>query len=135
MDEAPYARLARCVDETARAAAHDPLELLCLSLPDRDEVHDAVDPVDGPPQALGVGHVTLGELAARGLELRRLAHVADENADLSAGVAQRTDDVAADEARSAGHEDQHVSSVRTNGVGRQSDTRRSRRPGCGKVSD
>ena len=74
-------------------------------------MHDAVDPVDGPPQALGLGHVTLGELAAHGLELRRLAHVADENADLSAGVAQRTDDVAAHEACPAGHEDQHVSSV------------------------
>ena len=55
-------------DEAAGALGHDPLELLFLSLSDRDQVDDALDALDRAFQGGGLGHVALHELAAQRLE-------------------------------------------------------------------
>jgi hypothetical protein len=66
--------------EIARAADHDPLELLAPALPDRNEMNDGVGPVDCPRQALGIGHIALDELTAPGRELGSPRQIADEAA-------------------------------------------------------
>ena len=101
------AGLARGGDEVARAVDHDPLERLRLPLADRDEVDDRVAAGDRGAEALRVGHVSLDELAAPGLEPLAAAAVADEAAHVVVGGAERVHDVAADEAAAAGDED-HV---------------------------
>ena len=94
-------------DEAPRAVDHDPLELLRLALADRDEVDDRVAARDGRAQALRVGHVSHGQLAAPGLEPLAAAPVADEAADVLAVRTERVHDVPAHEAVPAGDED-HV---------------------------
>ena len=71
---------------------------LRLALADRDEVDDRVAARHGRAQALRVGHVSLDELAAPGLEPLAAAPVADEAADVLVVRAERVHDVPADEA-------------------------------------
>ena len=56
--------------ERCRAFHHHALEVGRRALDDRDEVDDRLAAVDRTPQALRVGHVAFGELAAPGCELR-----------------------------------------------------------------
>ena len=52
-----------------RATAHHGFELRPLALPDRHEVHDALDAVDRAPERVRLRHVALDELTAEALEL------------------------------------------------------------------
>ena len=108
--EAPDARLTRRAEEVVRALGHDPLELLVLALPDRDEVDDALDPVDRPSQARRQS-VMSPSASSQPQMLERLpsSPVADEASHRRAGIAQPSRDMAADEPRSTGHENHRQS--------------------------
>ena len=117
MHEALDVRLLRGEDEAAGALGHDPLELLFLSLSDRDQVDDALDALDRAFQGGRLGHVALHELAAQRREALGTTGVADEAPHGPVGLAQRPHDVAAHESRSAGDEDHLRSCTRTPGRG------------------
>ena len=93
------------VEECPRAATHHGFELRPLPLPDRHEVDDALDALDGAAESLRLGHVALDELAAEALELSGPARVTDEAAHGLPRIQQGPYDVAADESRSARDED------------------------------
>ena len=105
MHEALHAALFRQPEEVARASDHDPLELLRLALANRDQMDDHVDVVDGTAHGRRIGDVALDELAAPVAKLLRLADVADEAAHLAVLLAQRMDDMPADETGAAGDQD------------------------------
>jgi hypothetical protein len=73
-------------------------------------VDDRFAAVRGRSEALGAGHVPLGELAAPGLEPLAAATVADEAANVPAVGAKRVDDVAADKTAPTRDEDHVVDS-------------------------
>ncbi len=105
MDEPPDAALLRRFEQARRSVDHDPPELLLLALSDSDEVDHPVDARHRPPEALGVRHVALDELAAQGFEPGRRGGVADETADGEIAAAQLVDDVTAHEAGAPRDED------------------------------
>ncbi len=112
MDEALDAALLRQLEQVASPADHDPLELLRLPLPDRDEVDDDVDALERAPDAGRIGHVALDELAAERFQRGRLAPAPNETAHRLSRPAQRVHDVPADEARPARDED-HLAGSRS----------------------
>ena len=91
---------------------HDPLELLGLPLPNRDEVDDDVDALERAPDAGRIGHVALDELAAERFQRPRLAPAPNEAAHRPVRPAQRVHDVPTDEPGTAGDED-HLAGSRS----------------------
>ena len=104
-DEPRHAGLLGGLDEVACPLDHHRLELLGASEQDGDEVHDRRASLDGAPQALGVGHVALHDLAAPRAELVLLLGAACEHADGQLCRAQRVDDLRAHEPGASGDQD------------------------------
>jgi hypothetical protein len=87
------------------------LELLVLSLADRDEMDDGVAALERGAYGLGLRDVAFDDLAAPRLEaLSGLAPVADERTNRSLVGAQTVDDVPSDETGRARDEDHVVDS-------------------------
>ena len=106
-DEAPDARLFRGCKETARAADHQPFELLGLSLPDRDEVNDDVDVPHAAAKRLGISEVALDSRLTPDARLPARAGRALEDAHFVAGIADGVCDSGPDEACGSRDEDTH----------------------------
>ena len=85
---------------------------LLATLADRNEVDDRVAAGRGGAQAPGVRDVPSHELGAPGREPRGLPRVTDETAHRQAAAAELVDDVATDEPRAPGDEDQFAGSFR-----------------------
>ena len=96
-----------CGEQVSRALDHDPLELLGLALPDRDEVDDDVLARRGPAQAVGVRHISLSRLLAAEPGLPPGTGLALQHPHLVARIDNRVRDRRSDEPRRAGDEHFH----------------------------
>ena len=109
--EAPDCGLLRRCDQVARPLNHDPLDRLRIGEGrQRHQVHDGFAPVDGPHQAVRVGHVPLDDLAVGAAKRVVPLGPPGEHADAATLAAERPDYVRADKPGSSGDQDHPVAS-------------------------